>query len=59
MVNRQKPDIGQAVRLYANGPGDLDSIPSRVIPKTQKIVLDAFLVDTQHYKLRIKDKVEQ
>ena len=24
------------VRVFANGPGDLGSIPGRVIPKTQK-----------------------
>ena len=35
------------------------SIPGRVIPKTQKMVLDAVLLDTQHYKVRIKGKVEQ
>ena len=29
------------VRVFANYPGDLRSIPSRVIPKTQKMVLDA------------------
>ena len=28
-----KPDIGMMVRVFANGPGDLGSIPSRVIPK--------------------------
>ena len=28
------------VRVFANGPGDLGSIPGRVIPKTQKMVLD-------------------
>ena len=27
------------VRVFANGPGDLGSIPGRVIPKTQKMVL--------------------
>ena len=27
-------DIGPAVRVFANGPGDLGSIPGRVIPKT-------------------------
>ena len=27
-------DIGPAVRVFANGPGDLDSIPGRVIPRT-------------------------
>ena len=53
------PDIGLAVRVFANGPGDLGSIPGRVIPKTQKMVLDAFLLNTQHYKVCIKGKVEQ
>ena len=47
------------VRLFANGPGDLGSIPGRVIPKTQKMVLDASLLNTQHYKVRIMGKVEQ
>ena len=54
-----KPDIGLAVRVFANGPGDLGSIPGRVIPKTQKMLLDASLLNTQHYKVRIKAKVEQ
>ena len=53
------PDIGLVVRVFANGPGDLGSIPGRVIPKTQKMVLDASLLNTQHYKVRIKVKVEQ
>ena len=53
------PDIGLAVRVFANGLGDLGSIPGRVIPKTQKMVLDASLLNTQHYKVRIKGKVEQ
>ena len=53
------PDIGLAVRVFANGPGDLGSIPGRVIPKTQKMVLDASLLNTQHYKVRIKGKMEQ
>ena len=53
------PDIGLAVRVFANGPGDLGSIPGRVIPKTQKMVLDAFLLNTQHYKVRMKGKVGQ
>ena len=29
-------DIGIMVSMFANGPGDLGSIPGRVIPKTQK-----------------------
>ena len=45
--------------MFANGPGHRGSIPGRVMPKTQKIVLDAALLNTQHYKVRIKDKVEQ
>ena len=47
------------MHLFANGPGDLGSIPGRFIPKTQKMVLDASLLNTQHYKVRIKGKVEQ
>ena len=43
----------------ANGPGDLGSIPGRVIPKTLKMVLDTTLLNTQHYKVRFKGKVEQ
>ena len=45
--------------VFTNGPGNLGSIPGRVIPKTQKMVLDASLLNTQHYKVRIKGKVEQ
>ena len=29
------------VRVFANGPEDLGSIPGRAIPKTQKMVLNA------------------
>ena len=46
-------------RVFANGPGDLGSIPGRVIPKTLKMVLDTTLLNTQQYKVRIKGKVEQ
>ena len=46
-------------RVFANGPGDRGSIPGQVIPKTQKMVLDATLLSTQYYKVRIKSKVEQ
>ena len=45
--------------MFANGPGDQGSIASRVIPKIQKMVHDAALLSTQHYKVRIKSKVEQ
>ena len=47
------------VKVFANGPGDLGSIPGRVIPKTLKMVLDASLLNTQHYKVWIKGKVEK
>ena len=46
-------------RVFANGPGDGGSIPGRVIPKTQKMLLDPSLLNTQHYKLKVKGKVEQ
>ena len=48
-------------RVFANGPGDRGSIRviPKVIPKTQKMVLDAALLSSQHDKVRIKGKVEQ
>ena len=46
-------------RVFANDPQAWGSILGLVIPMTQKIVLDAALLNTQHYKLRIKGKVEQ
>ena len=45
--------------MFAKGPGDLGSIPGRVIPKTQKMLLDGSLLNTHHYKVWIKGKVEQ
>ena len=42
-------------KVCASGPGDRTLIP--VIPKTQKMVLDAALLNTQN--LKIKGKVEQ
>ena len=46
-------------REFANGPGDWGSIPGRVIPKAQKMVLDAALLNNQHYKVGKKGKVKQ
>ena len=46
------------VRVFANDQGDLGSIFGRVIPKTQKMVLDASLLNSQDYKVRIKGKVK-
>ena len=51
--------IGLVDRVFANGPGDLGSIPGRVIPKTLKMVLDTSLLNTQQYKVCIKGKVEK
>ena len=41
-------------RVFANGPGDRDSIPGRVITKT----LDTSLLNSQYYNVCIKGKVE-
>ena len=40
--------IGPVGRVFAIGPGDLGSIPGRIIPKTKKMVLDI-----EQYKVRI------
>ena len=46
-------------RVLANGLGNRGLISGQVIPKTQKIVLDASLLNTQYYKVRIKVKMNQ
>ena len=48
--------IGIKVKVFANGQGDWGSIPGRVIPKTQKMLLDVSLLNTQYYKIRVKGK---
>ena len=53
------PDIGIMFRVFANSLGDLRSIPGRVISKTQKMVIDPALLNTQHYRVWIKGKLEQ
>ena len=40
--------------MFANGPEAGGSISGRVIAKTQKMVLDTSLLNTQHYKVRFK-----
>ena len=52
-------NIDQKSTVFVNGPGDRGSIPGWVIPKTLKMVLDPTLINTQHYKVRIKGKVVQ
>ena len=51
--------IEKGDRVFANGPGDLGSIPGHVIPKTLEMVLDTALLNTQQYKVHIKGKVEK
>ena len=46
-------------RVFTYGLVDWGSTPGWVIPKTQKMVLDATLLNSQHYKVKIKGKVEQ
>ena len=45
--------------MFANGLGELGSVPGRVILKTLKMVFDTTLLNTRQYKVRIKGKVEQ
>ena len=52
-------ELGKQGWVLAIAPRDRGSMPGRVIPKTQKMVLDAALLNTQHYKVRIKGKMEQ
>ena len=59
VVSKSKMIIGLMSRVLANDPGDWGLIPCRVIPKTQKMVLDSALLNIQHYKVRIKGKIEQ
>ena len=42
--------------VFVNGPADQGLIPGWAIPKTQNLVLDASLLNTQYYKVRIKGK---
>ena len=42
--------------VFANGPGDLGSIPGRIIPKTLEMVYDTSLLNTQQYEVCIKGK---
>ena len=50
---------GFMLLVFANGPGDVGSIPGRVKLKSQKMVLGTSWLNSQHYKVRIKGKVEQ
>ena len=45
--------------VLACGLGDLGSIPRRILPKSQKVLPYADFLNTHHYKVMIKGKVEQ
>ena len=51
-------DVGLMGCVFTNGPGDQGLIPGRLIPKIPKIVFNAAPLNTRHYKVRIKGKVE-
>ena len=52
------PLIGLVGRVFANGPGD--RVQSQVRSyQTLKMVFNTNLINTQHYKVRIKGKIEQ
>ena len=46
-------------RVFAYNRRDPGLISDWVISKTQKIVFDTTLLNTQYYKLKIKGKLEQ
>ena len=56
MASSTDRPIGIMVRMFANDPRNRGSILDWVIPKTQKLVLDATKLNIQHYKVRIKSK---
>ena len=52
--------IGQVGRVFANGPGDLGSIPGRVMPKTQKwyLIPPCLTLSNIRYVSRVKWKIQ-
>ena len=46
-------------KVLANVPRDWGSIQGQVISRAQKMVLDPFLLNTLHYKVCLKGKVEE
>ena len=51
--------FGQACRMFTKGSREWILITHQIIPKTQKLVLNTSLLDTLHYKVCIKDKMDQ
>ena len=56
IYGRFNQSIGIMIRVLTDSLGDQGSIPGRIIPKTQKMVLGASLLNTHHYKTQIKCK---
>ena len=51
MYTENKYDVDRAIgRVFANVLGDWGSILGRAIPKTQKMLLDATLLNTQNIR---------
>ena len=59
LMQRGWVPIGLIGRVFITSWGDWGSVLGWVIPKTQNMVLDTSLLNTQHYKVRIKSKLEQ
>ena len=53
---KQKWRWQKVVRVFANDLRDQSSIPGWVIPKTEKMVLDTSLLNTQQYKVQVNGK---
>ena len=58
MIKRINTNYLIATSPLAYGLEDQGSISGRIIPKTQKVVLDISLLNTRHYKVCFKGKVE-
>ena len=55
VLNRKTFIPGRVDRVFDNGPGDRSSIPVRVLPKTLKMVLDTYLLNSiTRYVSRVK-----
>ena len=67
LMSSAQPSIGICIctiyhwlsgKVFTTGSGDWGSISRRVIPKTQKMVLNTSLLNTQHYKVCFKGKMD-
>ena len=59
LAARHDDDDIYSGKEFANEQGDWGSVPGRVIPKTQKMVLNTSWLNTLYYKVLFKSKVEQ